>query len=134
MRSSHASKVGRNWAAQYHRTMNPPPLRLRKSPERVWRLRQAPPEQVCAHLLTVARPTAAVIARDCCQRGNRFSAPNDGHRTAPQSNGVTPLARNRLAPGMWFPDVVADGNRAKHRTGGTPATHGMISGNIRDHR
>jgi hypothetical protein len=80
MRSSHASKVGRNRAAQYHRTMNPAPLRLRKAPERVWRLRKTPPEQVYAHLLTVARPTAPVIARDCCQdccqRGNRFWTPS----------------------------------------------------------
>ena len=90
MGSSHASQVGRNRAAQYHRTMNPAPLRLRKAPERVWRLRKAPPEQVCAHLLTVARPTAPVIARDCCQdccqRGSRFWTPSDGHRTAPQVN------------------------------------------------
>jgi hypothetical protein len=31
MASSHARQVGRNRAAQYHRTMNPAPLRLRKA-------------------------------------------------------------------------------------------------------
>jgi hypothetical protein len=42
MVSSHASQVGRHRAAQYHRTMNPAPLRLRKAPEWVLRLRKAP--------------------------------------------------------------------------------------------
>jgi hypothetical protein len=109
MGSSHASQVGRNRAAQYHRTMNPAPLRLRKAPERVWRLRKTPPEQVYAHLLTVARPTAPVIARDCCQdrcqRGNRFWTPSDGNRTAPQVNAelgqhwtARPVLRSRVVP------------------------------------
>jgi hypothetical protein len=69
MVSGQASQVGRNRAAQYHRTMNPAPLRLRKAPERVWRLRKAPPERVCAHLLTVARPTAPVIASTVANTG-----------------------------------------------------------------
>lgn len=62
MVSSHASQVGRNRAAQYHRTVNPAPQRLRKAPERVWRLRKAP-ERVYAHRLTVAHPTAPAARR-----------------------------------------------------------------------
>ena len=41
MASSHASQVRRNWAAEYHRKVNPALQRLRKVPERVCGIHRA---------------------------------------------------------------------------------------------
>ena len=53
---------------------------------------------------------------DCCQRGNRFSAPNDGHRTAPGKR-CNSCGTQSAGTRHWFPDVVADGNRAEEPQG-----------------